>query len=57
MSGSLTVTGSVTISNILTLTPQHPLPSVNLSIGSFAVSSSTPPKPYFWDGTNWYALY
>ena len=57
ISGSLTVTGSVTFSSVLTLAPQHPLPSVNLSIGSFAVSSSTPPKPYFWDGNNWYALY
>lgn len=57
ISGSLTVTGSVTFSSVLTLAPQHPLPSVNLSTGSFAVSSSTPPKPYFWDGNNWYALY
>jgi hypothetical protein len=25
--------------------------------GSFAVSASIPPKPYFWDGTDWNALY
>lgn len=51
-----TFTGSVNISNILTLDPQHPLPS-NIPTGSFAVSSSNPPKPYFWDGSNWNALY
>jgi hypothetical protein len=55
-SGSLTVTGSATISNILTLTPQSPLPS-GVATGSFAVSSSVPPKPYFYDGTTWNALY
>ena len=51
-----TITGSLSISNILTLTPQNPLPS-NAPTGSFAVSSSVPPKPYFWDGTTWNALY
>ena len=45
-----------TISNILTLTPQSPLPS-GVATGSFAVSSSVPPKPYFYDGTTWNALY
>lgn len=55
--GSVSFSGSVTISDVLILTPQHPLPSVNLSVGSFAVSSSTPPKPHFWDGTSWNALY
>jgi hypothetical protein len=49
-------TGSVTISNVLTLTPQSPLPS-GVATGSFAVSSSVPPKPYFYDGTTWNALY
>jgi trimeric autotransporter adhesin len=53
---NLTVTGSATISNILTLTPQSPLPS-GVPTGSFAVSSSAPPKPYFYDGTSWNALY
>ena len=55
-SGSFTITGSLTISNILTLTPQTPLPS-GVATGSFAVSSSVPPKPYFWDGTTWNALF
>ena len=49
-------TGDVTISNILTLTPQDPLPS-GVATGSFAVSSSVPSKPYFYDGTTWNALY
>jgi hypothetical protein len=51
-----TITGSLSISNILTLTPQDPLPS-NTPTGSFAVSSSIPPKPYFWDGSTWNVLY
>jgi hypothetical protein len=53
---NLTVTGSATISNILTLIPQDPLPTGSPT-GSFAVSSSAPPKPYFYDGTVWNALY
>ena len=40
----------------LTLIPINPLPS-GAATGSFAVSASTPPKPYFWDGSNWNALY
>lgn len=55
--GSSSFSGDVTISNLLTLTPQHPLPTLNLTAGAFAVSSSTPPKPYFYDGTDWRALY
>lgn len=55
--GSGSFSGDVTISNLLTLTPQHPLPTLNLVPGAFAVSSSTPPKPYFYDGANWNALY
>jgi hypothetical protein len=51
-----TITGSLSISNVLTLTPQHPLP-LGVATGSFAVSSSIPPKPYFYDGTTWNALY
>jgi hypothetical protein len=47
---------SSVVNGILTLTPQNPLPS-NLPTGSFAVSSSIPPKPYFWDGSNWNVLY
>lgn len=56
MSGSLYVSGSITLNNLLTLIPQHPLPS-GVATGSFAVSSSSPPKPYFFDGTSWNALY
>ena len=56
VTGSLTITGSATINNILTLTPQDPLPT-GVGTGSFAVSSSVPPKPYFYDGTSWNALY
>jgi hypothetical protein len=51
-----TISGSLTVSSILTLTPQSPLPS-GVATGSFAVSSSAPPKPYFYDGTTWNALY
>jgi len=54
ISGSLNVTGS---SAIFTLQPQDPLPTVNIPTGSFAVSSSIPAKPYFWDGSVWNALY
>ena len=43
-------------SSILTITPSNPLPT-DVLIGTFAVSSSNPPKPYFWDGTNWNAIY
>ena len=52
VTGSISVTGSA----ILTLTPQNPLPS-GVATGSFAVSSSIPAKPYFWDGSTWQALY
>ena len=41
---------------VLTLAPRHPLPSVGIPTGSFAVSSSNPPRPFMWDGTSWYAL-
>lgn len=56
LSGSYELTGSIAITNVLTLKGQHPLPS-GLEAGAFAVSSSTPPKPYFWDGSVWNALY
>jgi hypothetical protein len=52
-SSSLHISGA---SAVLTLTPQSPLPS-GVPTGSFAVSSSVPPKPYFYDGTAWNALY
>ena len=46
----------LTATNILTITPLNPLP-INVLTGTFAVSASIPPKPYFWDGTDWNALY
>ena len=46
---------SVSINNILTLTPQDPLPTS--PAGTIAVSASTPPVPYFYDGSTWNALY
>jgi hypothetical protein len=52
-SSSLHISGA---SAVLTLSPQDPLPS-GVPTGSFAVSSSAPPKPYFYDGTSWNALY
>jgi hypothetical protein len=52
-SSSLHISGA---SAVLTLSPQDPLPS-GVPTGSFAVSSSVPPKPYFYDGTTWNALY
>ena len=51
VSGSLTVSGS----EVLTLVPVNPLPS-GVATGSFAVSGSIPPRPYFFDGTSWIAL-
>lgn len=46
----------VSPAHILTLGPRHPLPSVGIPTGSFAVSASAPPRPYMWDGATWYAL-
>jgi len=54
LNGSQILTTSNT--SILTLIPQHPLPG-GVSTGTFAVSASTPPKPYFYNGTSWNALY
>lgn len=56
VTGSFKVSGSATISSVLTLQPQHPLPS-GVPTGSFAVSSSAPPIPYFWNGSSWNALF
>lgn len=53
---TLAVSGSIKCLDILTIQPSDPLPA-NVATGSFAVSASTPPKPYFWDGSNWTALY
>jgi fructose-specific component phosphotransferase system IIB-like protein len=53
----LTINGDLTVSGsqVLTLVPTHPLPT-GIATGSFAVSASTPPRPYMWDGSSWYAL-
>jgi hypothetical protein len=50
---SLHISGA---SAVLTLSPQDPLPTGSPT-GSFAVSASVPPIPYFYDGTTWNALY
>lgn len=56
ISGSLDVTGSVQISNVLTLPPQDPLPS-SVATGSIAVSGSgIDCKPYFWNGSSWTSM-
>jgi hypothetical protein len=57
ITGSIFVKGDIVVSGsrVLTLVPTDPLPS-GVSIGSFAVSASTPPRPYMWDGSSWYAL-
>jgi hypothetical protein len=52
----LHVSGSARIDEVLTLTPLDPLPTGSPT-GSFAVSASVPPIPYFYDGTSWNALY
>lgn len=57
VTGSLSVSGSVGVGNVLGLLPQNPLPAASSVPYSFAVSSSTPAIPYFSDGTNWNALY
>ena len=54
---SQSITGSVNITNVLRLTAQDPLPAASSVPNSFAVSASTPTKPYYSDGTSWNALY
>jgi len=56
ITGSLNISSSITLNNLLTILPTHPLPS-GVATGSFAVSSSIPPKPYFFDGASWNVLY
>lgn len=48
---------AVLTNDVLTLIPQNPLPSAALNPYSFAVSGSSPAKPYFSDGSTWNALY
>jgi len=54
---SQSITGSVSVTNVLTLKTQDPLPAASTVPNSFAVSASTPTKPYYSDGTSWNALY
>jgi len=56
--GDTVISGSLTVAagEVLTLAPVATLPTAPPT-GSFAVSGSTPPKPYFYDGTSWNALY
>ena len=54
---NVTITGSISATSVLTLTPQTPLPAASTLPNSFAVSASSPTKPYFSDGTNWNPLY
>jgi hypothetical protein len=54
---SQSITGSVNITNVLRLTAQDPLPAASTVPNSFAISASTPTKPYYSDGTSWNALY
>jgi hypothetical protein len=50
------VTGSVSITNVLTLTPNDPLPT-SQPTGSISVSGSgVDCKPYFYNGTDWTSL-
>ena len=52
-----TITGSVSITSVLTLTPNDPLPTSQLT-GSISVSGSGADcKPYFYNGTTWNALF
>ena len=51
------ITGSVSITNVLRLSAQDPLPAASTVPNSFAVSASTPTKPYYSDGTSWNVLY
>lgn len=48
---------AVLTNDVLTLTPQHPLPAASANPYSFAVSASSPAKPFFSDGANWNPLY
>ena len=61
ITGSFSVTGGITgssvnLTNVLTLTPNNPLPSLQPT-GSIAVSGSGANlKPYFYNGATWTSL-
>lgn len=53
----VSITGSLTISDVLVLPPVDPLPA-SRPTGSFAVSGSgVNCRPYFWNGATWTALF
>ena len=54
-SGTATYAQTASYAQVLTLEAYDPLPSS--PAGTIAVSASTPPKPYFYDGSTWNALY
>ena len=57
VTGSLDVSGSVRVNDILTLVPRTTTPT-GIPSGSFIVSGSGATiKPYFWDGSAWNPLY
>jgi hypothetical protein len=57
LSGSLDVSGSATINDILVLTPRTTTPS-NPASGSIIVSGSGATiRPYFWDGSTWTQMF
>jgi len=56
-SASVHISSSLGLPPMLTITPHDPLPTTNIPTGTFMVSASVPPKPFFWDGTTWNALY
>lgn len=57
VTGSLDVTGSATIKDILTLTPRDTTPTNPESGSIISSGSGTTIKPYYWDGNSWNALY
>ena len=51
-----TITGSVSITSVLTLAPNNPLP-ISQPTGSISVSGSGADcKPYFYNGTDWTSM-
>lgn len=48
--------GIVEVQTLFRLKPMHPLPTPGNDC-VFAISSSIPPKPYFYDGISWNSLY
>ena len=57
LSGSYTVSGSITMQDALVLTPTTSLPSSPASGSIVSYTSAGVTKPYYWDGATWNALY